>query len=650
MRTAYRNALLVGLLTGANSIANAQGVLLPPLCDRPSPGDRVPFIPCRVNPGAIIARVGTDVRVRLTDRVLRYDVEERFTNRWNVVGEADYVFPLPKNAALQDLQLEINGELVSGETFGSDEARRMYEEIVRRQRDPALVEWMGYGMLRARIFPIAPGETKRVVVRFQSVAQREGDAIRVDYFPSARTAGGQYSDAQTRGVSEGRVNLSLTYPERAGFGHPYSPTHELDVRDRGDETEVAVRGDAHNATILVPVPRSSAPAISVLTNARGNEDGFAMITVAPPDRGRSVATPRDITLVLDISGSMQGPKMDQARNAGRQLLETLTPQDRFRMIDFSSDVHTFRDDFVRATPENIQAARRYLEDLQASGSTNIEGALREAMRGDVQPGRLPLVLFITDGEPTIGERSPERLAEMARTSDRGPARRLFTFGLGADVNVVLLEQLALGGRGTSQFVRPDESVERAVGLVASRLVDPVLTDVRVHAEGNVSLTKMLPAAGADLFAGQDLVVFARYRGDGNARVIVEGRQNGQPVQWTTTANLPNRPPENTFVGRLWAAQRIGYLSAERHRNGGSPELDDEIKSLGERSEIPTEFTSSFVREPNIQQPMGVRTAGMGAAGAGSYAPVAASAPKDVQFEAAKMRSMQRSVSSTAQMD
>ena len=184
---------------------------------------------------------------------------------------------------------------------------------------------------------------------------------------------------------------------------------------------MAVQGDARNATLLIPVARANAPAISVLTNAPGRENGFVMVTVAPPDQGRNASvTPRDITLVLDVSGSMAGAKMNQARAAGRQLLETLEPQDRFRLIDFSTDVHTFRDDYVRATPENLQAARRYLDGLEASGSTNIEGALREAMRGRVESGRLPLVLFITDGEPTIGERNPERLIEIATHGRRIP--------------------------------------------------------------------------------------------------------------------------------------------------------------------------------------------------------------------------------------
>jgi len=662
--------LVLATLAGFGGVTSmsAQGILLPRTCDGPRPrplppiGVR-PFLPCPDGPASIV-RTSTNVRVHLVDRVLRYEVDERFVNRGNTVGEADYVFPLPKNAAFQDLQLEINGELVSGETFGADEARRMYEEIVRKQRDPALVEWMGQGMLRARIFPIAPGEEKRVVVRFQSVAQREGDALRVDYF------GGRASGPvpQVSGQLSSAVHLTLTYPAHSGLGRAYSPTHELDTRDRGSETEVAVRGDARDATLLIPVARANTAAISVLTNAPGREPGFVMVTLSPPNGGQNASvTPRDITLVLDVSGSMAGAKMKQARAAGQQLLETLDPRDRFRLIDFSTDVHTFRDDFVRATPENLQAAHKYLDGLEAVGSTNIEGALRETARGRTEPDRLALVLLITDGEPTVGERNPERLIEIARQSGSssdpslhsGQAGRLFTFGLGADVNVTLLEQLALEGRGTSQFVRPDESVERAVGLVAGRLVDPVLTDVHVRAEGAVSLSKMLPAAGSDLFAGQDLVVFARYTGDGSTRIVVDGRQNGRAVQWTTTAQFPDRASENPFVARLWASQRIGFLSAERRRRGGAPELDAEIRTLGERFSIPTEFTSYFVREQPMTfaaaAPAGsavrggqIGTLNSGAGNAG--VPMAKAAPRDAQFESARLAAAQRNVSTMAIAD
>ena len=162
----------------------------------------------------------------------------------------------------------------------------------------------------------------------------------------------------------------------------------------------------------------------MLPYAPGNEDGFALVTVTPPLAARNETTPRDITLVLDVSGSMQGRKMEQARAAGRQLLGTLRPDDRFRLIDFSSDVRTFRDEFVSATSENLRDANRYLDALEAVGGTNIEGALREAMRPSPTDGRLPLVLFITDGEPTVGERDADRLAALGDdASARGSAHR-----------------------------------------------------------------------------------------------------------------------------------------------------------------------------------------------------------------------------------
>lgn len=655
----FAPSLVLALFIGATG-ANAQGVLIGRDCIVPQPHPmeiQRPIAPCRVE--ASIVRTRTNVRVRMTDRVLRYEVEETFVNRGSRVGEADYMFPLPKNAAFQDLQLEIDGELVAGETYGADEARRMYEEIVRRQRDPALVEWMGLGMLRTRVFPINPGETKRLVVRFQSVATREGDALRIDYF------GGSKADPSRPGTETSPVNLVIEYPERSGFGRAYSPTHSVEVSSSpdsrqgrlGGSIEVRVVGDARDATVLIPVARANSASISVLTNAPGREEGFAMVTVTPPERDRSNSfTPRDVTLVLDVSGSMQGVKMSQARAAGHQLLETLRPDDRFRLIDFATDVHSFRDQFVRATPENLRAARRYLDDLEATGSTNIEGALREAMRIGGTDGRLPVVLFITDGAPTVGERDPLRLANLTHVDSRETRPRVFSFGVGADVNVTLLEQLAIEGGGTSQFVRPEESVERSVALVASRLVDPLLTDVRVRATGNISLNRMLPAAGADIFAGQDLVVLARYRGDGRGTIIVEGKQNGRSVSWTTDVNFPERTQENAFVARLWAAQRIGLLSAERRRVGGNPEIDNEIRTLGERFGIPTEFTSYFVKEPGMQMAQGgnaggpVRTRATAGGGVGGSVAAPAMAPASVQFEAARAASDQRQATSTTVLD
>ena len=625
----------------------AQGWIIPRQPDVPPP---VCFDRCVAPRPVALERTSSNVRATLADHVLRYEVEETFRNRGGTVQEADYMYPLPAGAAFQELQLSINGQLVSGEIMDAGRARQTYEEIVRRQRDPALVEWMGYGLLRARIFPINPGEEKRVLLRFQVIAPREGDAIRVDY-----QRGSGHTFVATGSHDTRESSFTLRYP-RSGRCNAYSPTQELQSRSSGSECTIDVGGEGAAVTVLIPAPRSDRAAISMLANADGSDDGFALITLTPPS-APAATVPRDITFVLDVSGSMSGRKMEQARAAGRQLLGTLTSNDRFRMIDFSSDVRTFRDDFVSATPANLEAARHYLDQLQANGGTNIDGALDRALsqpryrEGDDDDytgahnhqivARMSLVLFVTDGEPTVGERNPAAIAAHAARL-RG-SQRVFTFGLGADVNAQLIEQLALEGHGTAQFVRPDEDVERAVGVVASRLTSPIASDLRVsvqcRGDGQCArLVHALPDGPVDLFAGQDLVLLTRYTGSGPARLLFDGRSATGPVHWETSLNFPEHDRDNAFVPRLWATRRIGWLSAARRQNGASPEVDDELRTLGERYGIPTELTSYLVQEP--QMVMNQQRGGMA---------MPASAPAE-RFEAARKSTEQRDAQSVGAMD
>ncbi len=648
-----RSAIAIFCISFFPSAVFGQGIILPRPC-RPIPCqfDRQ-CSPCQPS-GPTVVRQSSDVRADLADRVLRYEVTETFVNRGSGIGEADYIFPLPKGAAFQDLKLSINGEMVSGETMSADKARGIYEQIVRQRRDPALVEWMGYGMLRARIFPIAPGEVKKVVVRFQMVAEREGDALRIDYAKGRELSSGVVRFASATSEDRPRGSFTLAYPSDAMYGTAYSPTHTLTTTRRGDRREVSVTGSSSEITLLVPVRRTTEPSISVLSYAPRNEDGFALITLSPPALAPRV-TPRDVTLVLDVSGSMSGVKIQQARAAGRQVLATLNASDRFRLIDFSTDVRTFRDGFVRATRENVAEGSRYLESLDASGSTNISGALDAALQESGSADRLGLILFVTDGEPTIGERDPDAIA--SRVARLRGNRRIFSFGVGADLNAALIERLAVEGRGTAQFVRPDESVERAVSLVASRLTNPVVTDVRVYADG-VRLIKRLPSDAADIFAGQDYVMLARYSGSGDARIRFEGQTANGPVSWTSRVAFPSSSRENSFVARLWATQRIGYLSAEKRKNGASHEIDHEIRELGERYAIPTEFTSYLVVEPGMMNQAVATTGDLRRATKSAVAldhvimtgVAAVPSPSAKAFDNARQASEQRAATSLAATD
>jgi Ca-activated chloride channel family protein len=386
------------------------------------------------------------------------------------------------------------------------------------------------------------------------------------------------------------------------------------------------------------------------------------------------ATPRDLTFVVDVSGSMRGRKLEQAKAAGHALLASLSATDRFRVIDFSTDVRSFREQWSMATSENVRAADRYIDDLRADGSTNISEALSTALdsRGDGE--RLPLVVFVTDGEPTVGERNPDAIAAMASRL-RGEAR-VFAVGVSADVNAGLIEQLAVEGHGTAHFVRDNESVERTLSLLARRLTSPVLTDVRLRADG-VRLIQLLPSGPIDVFAGQDLILLARYEGHGDATLRLEGHSADGPVTWSTRVDFPARERNNPFVARLWAAQRIGWLAAEKRKRGGTSELDSEIRSLGERYGIPTEFSSYLVVEPGMQlagnglrerrDPAASPPAANGAvagmdsrrvrperamsdaasASAPAQAPMSAN---EARFEAAKASAAQRDVKSMAALD
>ena len=634
-------------LFAISAAAHAQGSLIPrPCVMRPCPADARCF-PCPPSRPTVLKQ-SSSVKAELVDRVIRYEVTETFVNRGAGIGEADYIFPLPKGAAFQDLKLSINGELVSGETMNAAQARAIYEDIVRRQRDPALVEWMGYGMLRTRIFPIAPGEAKKVVVRFQMVAEREGDALRVDYFRGTQTGDTWLSFSGARDDDSPRSSFVLTYPADGIYGRPYSPTHSLVTSQRGNHREVKAEGSASEVTVLIPIRKSTEPSISVLTYAPRSEDGFALITLSPP-AVVTRATPRDVTLVLDVSGSMSGVKIRQARDAGKQVLSTLGESDRFKLIDFSTEVRAFRDDFVRATRENVAAASRYLESLDASGSTNISGALDAALEGGVPSGRLGLVLFVTDGEPTIGERNPDVIA--ARVNRLRGDRRIFSFGVGADLNVALVERLALEGRGTAQFVRPEESVERAVSIVASRLTNPVVTNLRVSAEG-VRLVKRHPSVPSDIFAGQDFVLLTRYDGSGRGRLRFDGESANGPVSWTSSVEFPASSRDNAYIARLWATQRLGYLSAEKRRNGRSSEIDDEIRELGERYSIPTEFTSYLVVEPGMRRERVLQGQVTGVAGgvARGVEAAAAAPSNQARFDAARDAAKQRATTNLAAAD
>ena len=573
--------------------------------------------PIRVGLPSSVVRVSSNVRTTIDGPVARVEVEEQFRNAGGGLAEGTYLYPMPGEAVFTDFSLWMGENQVRGEVMTAEQARGVYEDIVRRLRDPALLTLEGHGLIRARIFPIQPGETRKVVLRYTQVLQRVGDALRLRYSIGERplTAGRGYLD-QPGPTPTDAFRYTVTVPGAEAYGTPYSPTHRVTTRRAGDRLEITLEPDASgDVEIFIPLRRGLV-GTSVVTNAPGGEDGYFMLLVAPPTAEAGPGVPRDLTLVLDVSGSMSGDKIDQAKAALRQTLATLRPDDRFRLIAFSTRVVNFRDGFTPATADNLQAARGFLDGLTADGGTNIAGALDAVLGVPSGEGRLPIVVFVTDGLPTVGEQSPERIAALA--AGKIGAARMFTVGIGFDVNTYLLDRLAVEGRGSAEYVAPGADVETAMSAVLGKLRHPALVNLRV-AGAPVSLVETYPAQLPDLFYGEELVVFGRYHGTGAGPLVVTGERNGRTERFTADAVFPASASENDFVPKLWASRRIGDLTRQIRLEGASPSLIEEVRSLGLRYGILTEYTSYLVQEPrtawNQPAPMPASAALRGGAGA-----------------------------------
>ncbi len=555
-------------------------------------------------PDSGVERLRSDVTITVDGdrRVAVFEVEEVFRNRSSTMLEGDYLYPLPPQAVFTNFSLFMGEQELRGEVLPAEKARQIYEEIVRRKKDPALIELVGHGVLRSRVFPIDPGDTRRVILRYTQVLGKDGDLLRLRYprivgiMPG--TAGREVSTVDPRTQARQPFSLRIRVSGAQSFGTPYSPTHSIEVRERGrDRLEITHSGDgaARDFELFLPL-RESLVGASLVAHATGGEDGYFMLMISPPKAREESQIPRDVTLVLDISGSMSGVKMDQAKDALDQILAGLRPEDRFRLITFNSVVRSFRDDWATADRRALRDARDYLADLRAEGSTNVMDALRLALEPQTRRGRLSLIIFMTDGKPTVGETSPERISEAGERLRDG--ERIFAFGVGYDVNTYLLDRLADGGRGAVSYVRPEDDVEAVVSSLSRKISFPALADLRI-VRAPAQLEDFYPNPLPDLFYGEELLLFGRYRGQGTGELVLEGSRAGQKQRFSYRVELPRRESGNDFIPRLWAARKAGALTAQVRLHGPNPEVIEEIRQLGLRYGILTEYTSYLVEEPTL---------------------------------------------------
>ncbi|HEV7645834.1 MAG TPA: VIT and VWA domain-containing protein [Pyrinomonadaceae bacterium] len=578
--------------------ASAQGVIVPIVCDvRPCMPRPVPPRPL---PNALpVKSISLDTKIN--GQVATTHVEQVFRNDTPYTLEGTYFFPIPDNAAIVEFAIWENGKKLVGEVRSREEARRIYDEIVRKQRDPGLLEYAGKDLFQASIFPIPPNSDKKLELTYSQVLKAESGTVSYRYplgtgrraWVDAREESGGARPGPKVGVFSGRVEIE----SKQALRNIYSPSHSIDTKRQGETKAVLSfesydKNDQNDFQLFYGISDKDF-GLSLVTYREAAKDGYFLLTLSPKDAiSDKELVNKDIVFVLDTSGSMaDAGKMEKARSALLFGIKSLRDGDRFNVINFAGEEHLMENTLIAAGPTGKSRGEEFVKKLHPTGGTNINDSLIAAMKQFDSSSRPKMLVFMTDGLPTVGETNADKIVQNLRDK-KVEGVRVFTFGVGYDVNTILLDKIAAENGGAADYVEPKEDLEVRVSNFFSKVSSPVLTDIEIDF-GGVNTDLIYPRKMPDLFKGTQITLIGRYQNSmSNVTLRLKGKQGSETRTFTyENLNFPGRDEDNTFLPRLWATRRVGWLVEQIRTNGEQKELRDEIMELGTRYGIVTPYTS-----------------------------------------------------------
>jgi Ca-activated chloride channel family protein len=581
MKRPLLSLVIAAFILSLQPRAVAQGILIP------ENTRWAPFPMPVAGPHPLIVK-SLRIETRIKGQVATTRVHQTFYNDLNFTVDGTFFYPLPEDATFVDFTTWDGDRKLRGEVLEREQARNRYLSIVRRCWDPGLLEYAGANLFQARLFPVPARGEKRVEFAYSQILRADSGVISYQYPLHSGTR------ANPRAIGSSVFTVEIESDQ--GIRTVYSPTHTIDIHREGDyrarisfEAKDAIP-DRHFQ--LYYSLSNSEFGVSAVTYRDAAEDGYFMLLLSPGtgSTGDSVI-PKDILFVLDTSGSMQDKgKLDKALSALKFGVRSLNPHDRFNITTFSTETRKFRDTPVTATQDVKDAAIRFIENQSASGGTNIHAALTEAFTALQTVERPRYIIFLTDGLPTVGETDAGRI--LKETSSRnGRAVRVFTFGVGYDVNTFLLDQIAARNRGTSDYVTPDEDLEVKLSSFFTKVSSPVMTDLQLD-PGGLQVADVYPKQIGDLFRGSQITVLGRYSNSGRFPVTFRGTVAGQNrTVRSEPCEFPGTSTANDFLPRLWAMRKVGYLLEQIRISGENTELKNEIVRLATKYGFVTPYTS-----------------------------------------------------------
>lgn len=589
-RTIFQLLSFLSFLLIITINAAAQGVIVPGPCTRCPDGPRPIALPRSLPVKSI------KVDVKIGSQVATTHVEQVFRNDTDATLEGTYFFPIPETASISEFAIWDGDRRLVGEVRSREEARRIYDEIVRRQRDPGLLEYAGKNLFQASIFPIPPRSDKKLEITYTQVLRAESGTVAYRY---PLGTGRQVAEI---GTVSGRVEIESALPLR----NIYSPSHVVEIKANGDRRsivsfETTGAREPQDFQLFYTLTRDDF-GVTLLTHREPGKDGYFLLMISPKDDwSEQEYSSKDIIFILDTSGSMaEAGKMEKARAALLYGIRILRPQDRFNIVSFAGEERLMETGLISADDSGRKRGEDFVNSLRPVGGTNINQALLTGMPQLRQSDRPRIVVFLTDGLPTVGETNIARIIENVHSA-RPAGVRLFTFGVGYDVNTALLDKLAAENGGVADYVEPNEDLEVKVSNFFAKINYPVLTDLQLEMAG-VETDLLYPRSLPDLFRGSQVTMIGRYRNQSDmdyVRLTLTGKAGRSPKSFFyDNQRFPLRNEQNDFLPRLWATRRVGWLMEQIRTNGEQRELRDEVVDLGTRYGIVTPYTSYLALEPN----------------------------------------------------
>ncbi len=590
---------------------NAQGIIVPIICDI-RPCRPVPRPMPQPLPNALPVKSIT-LTTKINGQVATTHVEQVFRNDTQYTLEGTYFFPIPETASIVEFAIWENGKKLVGEVRSREEARRIYDEIVRRQRDPGLLEYAGKDLFQASIFPIPPNSDKKLEMTYTEVLKAESGTVAYRYpLGTGRNVWsrptpmiGDINRGKMPKQQFGTISGTVEIIGKEALRNVYSPTHSIEVKRKGETTaNISFETKSNDTDFQLFYGLSNGDfGMSLVTYREPGKDGYFLLMLSPKENiSEKELVSKDIVFVLDTSGSMaEEGKMEKARKALLFGVRTLRDGDRFNIINFAGEEHLMERGLISANAEGKKRGEEFVNKLQPTGGTNINDSLIASLKQFEKGDRPKMLVFMTDGNPTVGEQNVEKIINNLKATKNVDVR-IFPFGFGYDVNTTLLDRIGSENSGISDYVQPKEDLEIKVSNFFSRVSSPVLADLELDF-GPVLTDYTYPRKLTDLFKGMQMTIIGRYKNTNDLKNItlrLTGKAGKESRSFTyNDLDFPVRNEDNNFLPRLWASRRVGWLLEQIRANGESKETREEVVELGTRYGLVTPYTSYLATDGSM---------------------------------------------------